>query len=92
MAGSKRRSRRIISKGKSKADWNQCEEQTLKRYVTQKRLQVNVNTSREVLEAEISKHFATVEAPDESQAIYEFLHALRKKAEEKNEKESDVSK
>lgn len=35
------------------------QEQTLKRYVTQKRLQVNVNTSREVLEAEISKHFAT---------------------------------
>lgn len=36
------------------------QDQTLKRYVTQKRLQVNTNNSREVLEAEVSKHFATV--------------------------------
>lgn len=36
------------------------QEQTLKRYVTQKRLQVDVDNTREVLEAEISKHFATV--------------------------------
>ena len=32
------------------------------------------------------------EAPDESQAIYEFLHALKKKRLEKIEKESDTSK
>lgn len=32
----------------------------MKRYVTQKRLQVDVDNTREVLEAEISKHFATV--------------------------------